>query len=270
MGVILNLLLLLSLFTFSQISFADLVKNPPELENFSTFQKQSVPPELQELQKRFEDIYGTEIEQQGGHLVVEYVLDSSTVNATASRVDDQWVVKFYGGLISHRNFDVDIFAAIFCHELGHHIGGAPYKFDPPSDRAWVSVEGQADYFATHQCLKKLYENDDNRSFVLANDILPVMDQACGLDDLCLRNSFISNKLGHFISSLGQGRRGRRGKIPDINEPDQSVVGQTTVQHPAPQCRLDTLFQGSLCYNNVACSYTGELFSGARPLCWFAQ
>ncbi len=260
----------LSFFIFSQTSFADLVDYPIELENFSAIKKESVPQEFQELQKKIEDIYITEIEQHGGNLVVEYVLDSSTVNATASRVDNNWIIKFYGGLISHRKFDVDIFAAIFCHELGHHIGGSPYKFDPPSDRAWVSVEGQADYFATHQCLKKLYENEDNRSFVLENEILPVMNQACGIDDLCLRNSFISNKVGNFISSLGQGRRGRRGKKPDINEPDQSIVRQITVQHPAPQCRLDTLFQGSLCYSSRACPYTGELFSGARPLCWFAQ
>jgi hypothetical protein len=68
--------------------------------------------------------------------------------------------------------------------------------------------------------------------------------------------------------------------PAYSTPDKSVVRETNDDHPATQCRLDTMFAGMTC--NVATSealsnddykqgscYAPRDSVGPRPLCWFA-
>jgi Zn-dependent protease with chaperone function len=53
----------------------------------------------------------------------------------------------FGGLARDPLVTKDGFSAVICHEIGHHIAGAPRK-----GFSWASNEGQADYFATTKCL----------------------------------------------------------------------------------------------------------------------
>ena len=61
---------------------------------------------------------------------------------------------------SKNQLSLDEFLFIYCHELGHFIGGAPYKKNPGS--RWASTEGQADYWATSVCLRKALKVDADK------------------------------------------------------------------------------------------------------------
>ncbi len=62
---------------------------------------------------------------------------------------------FFGN--SKDQLNLDQFLFIYCHELGHFVGGAPYKKNHGSE--WASTEGQADYWATSVCLRKALKVD---------------------------------------------------------------------------------------------------------------
>lgn len=63
---------------------------------------------------------------------------------------------------------------MLCHELGHHLGGAPFK----PDISWMSTEGQADYFSGSTCLKKIWRDEDNFKIVSQLLILEALKSAC--------------------------------------------------------------------------------------------
>ncbi|MCB0414215.1 MAG: hypothetical protein KDD50_07770, partial [Bdellovibrionales bacterium] len=86
-----------------------------------------------------EAVYKDIIAEMGGDLQFQRNWDDGTVNAFANREGDTWLVAMFGGLARHFTITEDAFMMVVCHELGHHIGGAPkYNGDD-----WASNEGQA-------------------------------------------------------------------------------------------------------------------------------
>ena len=79
------------------------------------------------------------------------------MNAFAKQGASTWEVHMYGGLARHQAVTADGFALVVCHELGHHLGGAPQKVDWFGRLRWASNEGQADYWGTAKCFRKLLE-----------------------------------------------------------------------------------------------------------------
>ena len=55
--------------------------------------------------------------------------------------------------ISKKVLQDDAFTLGICHELGHLMGGHPFI------KKGLSTEQQADYFATHKCLKRVFSHD---------------------------------------------------------------------------------------------------------------
>ena len=121
-----------------------------------------------------EHIYAPIVSSLGGNLQIERNWDDGTVNAYASQSGKTWKVAMFGGLARHATITKDAMALVVCHELGHHIGGAPKKGAAAgtgggwwggqtsgSAISWASNEGQADYFATLKCLRKTWINDNN-------------------------------------------------------------------------------------------------------------
>jgi hypothetical protein len=96
-------------------------------------------------------VYAPIITDMGAKLNVIRDWENGTVNAFASRSGDVWNVKMFGGLARHKTVTPDGFALVMCHEVGHHVGGAP-KYGGGND--WASNEGQSDYFGTLKCLEK--------------------------------------------------------------------------------------------------------------------
>jgi hypothetical protein len=230
---------------------------------------------------KVETLYAPIVSQHGGNLVVERNWTDGTVNAYAQQSGRTWKVSMFGGLARHETITEDGFALVVCHELGHHIGGAPRKASAWSS-SWASNEGQADYFATLKCLRKVWNFDNNEEVVSNMQVPQTLRDACGRQfvwnqdvAVCIRGGMA----GMSVSKLFKALRNASTE-PKFETPDPKIVTKTDDNHPAYQCRLDTYFQGALCEvsMNEDVSATNEVTGtchnslgftkGTRPLCWF--
>ena len=228
---------------------------------------------------RVSSVYEPIVKQKGGQLLMNNLWDNNTVNASAQQSGNTWQVNMYGGLARHPLVTVDGFMMVVCHELGHHIGGAPRKGGWGS--AWASNEGQADYFAGLKCMRRVLENDDNSAIVSKMSIDAEVTTKCesiykSESDvaLCQRVSMAGKSLAMLLGSLGGSSN------VQFTTPDSKIVTKTNDNHPAAQCRLDTYFQGTLCDKAISDDVDGKdalkgvclkrdgYEFGTRPLCWY--
>jgi hypothetical protein len=238
-----------------------------------------------------EEIYAPIISSMGAKLEISRNWTDGTVNAYAQQAGKTWKVAMFGGLARHATITKDALALVVCHEIGHHIGGAPKKGSSSGGGwwggngggavSWASNEGQSDYFANLKCLRKSWINDNNVEIVKTLNAPKLVVDQCKrtykrADDtaLCVRGSMAGLSVGNLFAALA--------KVPEpkFDTPDRKVVSATNHNHPAAQCRLDTYFQGSLCDVNMNedVSQTDEVRAtchgslghkiGTRPLCWF--
>lgn len=237
------------------------------------------------------NVYAPIVSNMGAKLTVERKWTDATVNAYALRTGNNWSIAMFGGLARHASITEDGMALVVCHELGHHIGGAPKKgaglvasADAPVVNKWSGAEGQADYFATLKCLRKVFLNENNTAIVAKLNAPKYVVDACNKatnkdkqdSAICIRTSMAGKSVSNLFAALS------RWAIPEtkFETPDRKAVSKTDDNHPAAQCRLDTYFQGSLCdvAMNEDVSQTDEVKgtchpslgykTGLRPLCWF--
>ncbi len=209
--------------------------------------------------------------------IVNRYWENGKVNASAGKKKDVFLLNIYGGLARYKSLTKDAFTMILCHEIGHLIGGAPtWK---PFNQA--SSEGQADYFATLKCFRRVHEKEKLK---ITNDLVPkyALNKCLSafeneLDfNLCKRSALAQLSLITVMSELAGLK-----SIPQFETPDPY---QRTVilfnGYPNAQCRLDTLFAGALCdndiyelldmnlYNKGVCSLINGDMVGMRPRCWY--
>ncbi len=227
---------------------------------------------------RVEAVYSPIISEMGATLKMNNLWTNNTVNASAQQYGTTWQVNMYGGLARHKLTTDDGFMMVVCHELGHHIGGAP-RYDRNTD--WASNEGQADYFAGLKCMRRVLQNDDNIAIVAGMTIDAEATKQCQAVyksesevALCQRIAMAGKSLGSLLGSLGGNAN------VNFNTPDKKVVRQTNDAHPQAQCRLDTYFQGMLCDKSIdenvskddaipgTCIKKDGYARGVRPLCWY--
>lgn len=238
------------------------------------------------------EIYDPIISSMGAKLVVERKWSDGTVNAYAQQTGKSWKISMFGGLARHATITKDGLALVVCHEIGHHIGGAPKKGGSAGGggwwggssgglTSWASNEGQADYFSTLKCLRKAWIDDNNAAIVKNLNAPKIVTDLCKktyknrVDTaLCIRTSMAGKSVSDLFSALG--------KLPEtkFETPDTVVASRTNDNHPKAQCRLDTYYQGSLCdiSMNEDVSQSDEVKGtchrslghtmGTRPLCWF--
>ena len=235
--------------------------------------------EFNEVIDKVYEVYTPIIRQRGASLKINRLWSDGTVNARAYRQGSTYMVDMYGGLARHRTMTKDGFALVACHEVGHHIGGAPLYTG--SQLNWASTEGQSDYFAVTKCLRKLMANDDNVNIVRQMKVNSTVEKKCE-DQFSVSNDAAICKrisMGGFASSnLFADMSG--GRAPSFENPDKTVVRTTYESHPQYQCRLDTYFQGANCTvdeevdvsnrdpNVGTCNRVDNFTEGLRPLCWF--
>ncbi len=231
-----------------------------------------------EIISRVEAIYSPVVTTRGKKLQMNNDWRNSTVNASANQSGDTWHVNMYGGLARHQLTTDDGFMMVVCHEMGHHIGGAP-KYNMGND--WASNEGQSDYFAGLKCMRRVLESDDNIAIVAAMTIDAAATEKCQAVyksesevALCQRVAMAGKSLGSLLGSLGG-----NSKV-NFHTPDTKVVKKTNDNHPAAQCRLDTYFHGGLCDKSISddvsdtdaiagtCIKKDGYAQGVRPLCWY--
>lgn len=95
---------------------------------------------------------------------VTYQFDwaDDTVNAYAW-VDGSGIrhIAIKGGLVRHVALQMEGIALVIAHELGHHYGG------PPTFPGGLSCEGQADYAAVRDVMRKVWFGEQYATFALA-------------------------------------------------------------------------------------------------------
>ncbi len=159
----------------------------------------------------------------------------------------------------HKEMTVDGLVTVLCHEIGHHIGGAPSY-----PGMWASNEGQSDYWGTTKCAKRIFSEFDNVEILkkryakfknkslskrrrIKNYLNPTAAEACNrvydnMDDraLCLRSAMGGFATARLLADAG------RAEFPKFETPSKEEVSRTYDRHPKPQCRLDTYLRGALC------------------------
>ena len=225
---------------------------------------------------RVETVYAPIVRSKKGRLKLNRKWTNNTVNANASRRFGTWTVNMYGGLARHADVTDDGFALVICHELGHHLGGAPKVGNIMMK--WASNEGQSDYFGSLKCMRRVFGNDDNATIISNMNVPELAEKKCSAawstqaeQALCIRVAMAGKSLSKLLA---------RGGTPKFSTPSTQVVGRTNHAHPAGQCRLDTYFHGALCDKEVSddvsnrdsakgvCVRKRGYKEGTRPLCWY--
>lgn len=230
---------------------------------------------------RMQALYGPIVAAHGATLVINRLWTDDTVNASAQQEGGNWVLNMYGGLARDKSITQDGMALVACHEMGHHLGGAPRY----GGTDWAANEGEADYFANAKCLHRFFGDAATASFTkpttIASDDVALAKAACaksykGAKDqaLCVRSAEAGMSVTALLGSLGG------EPASHFDTPDPAVVAATNDEHPAAQCRLDTYFQGSLCSKSYTvdmsntdpavggCVLSQGYTSGMRPFCWY--
>jgi hypothetical protein len=231
------------------------------------------------------------VKLHGGHLSIDRKWDDPTVNASSNQSWGTWTVTMYGGLARRPEMTEDGLALVMCHEFGHHLGGFPFY---GMMGRWAASEGQADYFATDVCAKKIWGSEKTENARFRFDVDPFVKSKCDDEyrdqdqqNLCYRTAKASEALARLLAVLD-------GASVAFNTPDSTVVSSTNTSYPSTQCRMDTYLQGSLCTAQFdlsvipgrnpwgyqggiaaereaakySCTKSGGYAVGMRPVCWF--
>lgn len=240
---------LLLILVISLFSIANAECIPKDERHRNMFITQSAATGIS--QKTFETVldtlenhYAPIMRARGCPLQVNRLWNDGTVNAQAYIEDGKCQIDMFGGLARYKGMTQNGFLMVACHELGHHLGGAP-RYGHNTD--WAAVEGQADYFATLRCMKALGKSSSAGSLVLAKVLADLAGDAA----------------------------------PSRGTRDGSVRMSILESHPPAQCRLDTYDMGRVCRAtgdlSMADPKPGTCFdyptattygSGSRPRCWF--
>lgn len=223
-------------------------------------------------------------------LVADWQNDEANAFARVERQDPEdensaliRVVKLYGGLARHPLMTPEAFLTVACHEVGHHLAGAP-EVDFMNESK-ISAEGQSDYFATSKCLRRIYRKmGDSKKWLIHSAVPLVVRTKCQFhffdeedSAICMRSAMASFDLAQVLASLQE----EDPKTLSFNKKDPNITPVMNLYHPFVQCRLDTFFNGALCpvkesinfsrsdLKTGACNTEQALYAhAARPQCWF--
>jgi hypothetical protein len=208
--------------------------------------------EFKEILSIIQEVYQPTAKSNGHKLTIEGFWNNKTVNAYCNRQYKKTIVTIYGGLVKRPELTHDGLALIVCHEVAHAYGGKPRTRRPVF---LISHEGQADYYGSRTCLKKVlphlkdYKDSSPSSFMIES----CKDKWGSSKDyrICLRQLQAGQSAAELLAFI------KDIDVPDYETPDKTVVRRTIRSYPETvQCRLDTFFSGTM-----------EL---PRPACWFRK
>ncbi|WP_437678432.1 trypsin-like serine peptidase [Sorangium sp. So ce131] len=260
-----------------------------------------------DLAHRAVDVYQGHAKEHGARLLVNY--GSKFGTQIDIQADRDWELDLGVTFRKQGVTPPDIAAFMACHEIGHALGGFPFK-RTPVQQAQVeglatgqfgtvsSAEGQADYFASKECLPRLWaaEREVNASFRAAvTDYAKERCDAAWEDadaqNLCYRIAAVAEAFG--VWKRGTDVEEASNPIPRLDTPSTVEAQVTDYENMPAQCRVDTIFQGALCghkfrgtdipglippYEQVL-TFSPDVEAaaapdsctegpGARPRCWF--
>jgi len=220
-----------------------------------------------------------DFKQKNQNLIISNEWDDPMVNALAYQNLPNAHIDLLGGMAKHKLITKRALKNILCHELGHHLGGNPYK--TLAEASWMSAEAQSDYFSTYECLRRINQGID----IDKNSIPPFLSQKCNERfstdkdrNICIESIIGAKEMTLlFYAILSESSYSNSSVTKPSLEKRENFAIQNilTDNYPNLQCRLDTMIEGALC--DETCkkmqlhpNLVIAPFSGFRPSCWFNQ
>jgi len=190
-------------------------------------------------------------------------------------------------VLENPRLNADTFAIILCHEIGHLYGGSPRKSQsfegtqPVAEDGFTfsTSEGQSDYFATAVCFRRLAHESAPLVEIGKSQAVPALVQAqCQTSwptsiesrQLCERAAVASFQFLRLSFAFPI----------SFETPDSSTAPHLIRDsYPSRQCRLDTLFRGALCPDEMPLKldfWNSNLndckthVNAQRPACWYPR
>ncbi len=178
------------------------------------------------------------------------------------------VIKITGSVPRTGLLSRDAFGLLVCHEFGHHLGGSP-KLGSAHLIGWSSAEGQADYWSSLKCFRKVADLDLSLSsesyFALPEDVSDACEKAF-LEkkdvQICKRSSAAALSLAGYFRSLGS-----TVEIGSRAPAAKSTLTRFRLDEFRDQCRVETFLAGAVCNPHGTQEFC-EKGLGARPACWY--
>ena len=221
---------------------------------------------------RIESTHQKFFTEKNQRLEIESDWVEGIANAFADRIGETFILEVYGGLARHPLITTDAFSLLVCHELGHHIGGAP----TPKGYQWPTLEGQADFFAALKCMKRVLAEDPAAPAVVLGapaTIDAILSAKCAKSfenptdrRICERIGMAGLSAANFFHGIE-----KKGLPPNFATPDLTQVPKTLTSHARSQCRLDTYLAAATCSTDLAINphpTDSSKESCERPRCWF--
>lgn len=190
----------------------------------------------------FSKVYKPIVAEVGGEFKILSDWTDGAVNAWAWRSGTQYRLEIPGGLARYHLVNEAAFFMVICHEIGHLMGGEPASYD-------ISFEGQADYYATADCMERVVEGWIWQESHQSPEAIDFCAASAAADSHCLSIVVGALQLAAVYAEP------QNKPFPQIKTPDTKMVSATLQAHPEPQCRLDTSLAGYL--------------EKDRPRCWYA-
>ncbi len=251
-----RIIFLITLFIFSNVHANESMKKV-----FSTT--------IEQAKEFFTPLYAS----HGKTFTIESYFDYDENNAKASATTAKdFYIELYGGLLKTKQGNKDSLRAAICHEIGHHFGGRPLvpRYYEEYFLFRGSVEGQADYWSAHYCLKKWFAGENHEkalarygfSFTDLNFCKKYhQDYEDGL--ICTRViTAYKNMLGLPIET--------KPFLHILTPKEKYKIPLASMAiHPKKECRLETIYAASICktQDEYGCKILSKRPEASRPLCW---
>lgn len=197
--------------------------------------------------------------------------DENNAKAAATTVKD-FYIELYGGLLKTKQGNKDSLRAAICHEIGHHFGGKPLV--PSYYEEYLlfrgSVEGQADYWSAHYCLKKWFLGEDQEKALVKYGFSFSDLNFCKKYHKDYEDSLICTRIISAYKNM-LGLPMETSPFIHILKPKSKykIPLAAMAIHPKKDCRLETIYAASICNDKseYGCKFSGTRPEGSRPLCW---
>ena len=225
------------------------------------------------LTQTLDSVYSEQIRSLGGNL--KFTLKETALpNAFAAKqTDGTWEVTVTDSLLSLEEQTKSTLAIILCHEVGHFLGGEPYVVGiqlTPAVRSRapkkMSCEGQADYFATSECLKTLTQKIPNLFSDNRGILNPLIAQECNQNEACLESMAASHQTVLVYQRILKEMNIAEGFFGRLNNDRTDRVLNSVGEYPSLDCRYETFVNGTLCSGLSENECLDAKW--ARPACWF--
>lgn len=210
--------------------------------------------QAEKLMQKLDELFREDIKARGLELKWQWDWENPYIGAGSFPPRGEFKIMLWGGFVRAPQMTLPALALILCHELGHQLGGAPYLPKDKYPDFQISVEGQADFFATQTCWPRLMQSH----FLVQQKFSEYSLKFCRQDTTCASSLDAAQDLAR-VFHLYFDRFNPLARIE--NQSKEKVTKTIDLAYPTDQCRIDTFKAGALCAQRSSLC--------ERPRCWFA-